>query len=86
MDIVQMVLAGKINKGACFIDKQGRRQSSQHLRIDGGCSKARKLTENGFDYGLWRDLRIDQNLFTLALELVTYLSYPHRGRICRKYS
>lgn len=52
MDIVQMVLCGKINKNlVAAINRVGGRAIGL-CGLDGGMLKAERMKENGFDYGL----------------------------------
>ncbi len=51
MDLVQMVLAGKLNKEIVSIINQSGGRAIGLCGIDGGMFKAEKLTEDGFDYG-----------------------------------
>ncbi len=51
MDLVQMVLAGKLNKEIVSIINQAGGRAIGLCGIDGGMFKAEKLTEDGFDYG-----------------------------------
>lgn len=51
MDLVQMVLAGKLNKEIVSIINKAGGRAIGLCGIDGGLFKAEKLTEDGFDYG-----------------------------------
>ena len=51
MDIVQMVLAGKVNKELVNHLQRIGGKAVGLSGLDGGTIKARKLTEDGFDYG-----------------------------------
>ncbi len=69
MDIVQMVLAGKINKELVLLISRAGGRALGFCGIDGGMLKARKLTENGFDYGLVGEIcAIDPKPIHAALE------------------
>jgi acetylglutamate kinase len=52
MDIVQQVLAGKINKDLVSLISRAGGKAMGLCGIDGGMIKARKLTGDGYDYGL----------------------------------
>jgi len=69
MDIVQMVLAGKINKDLVLLISRAGGSALGLCGIDGGMLKARKLVENGFDYGLVGEIcSIDPKPIHAALE------------------
>jgi len=69
MDIVQMVLAGKINKELVLLISRAGGRALGLCGIDGGMLKARKLIENGFDYGLVGEIcTIDPKPIHAALE------------------
>ena len=51
MDIVQMVLCGKVNKELVTRLQQMGGKAVGLSGLDGGLLKAEKLTEDGFDYG-----------------------------------
>jgi len=52
MDIVQMVLCGKINKNLVAAINRTGGKAIGLCGLDGGMLKAEKMKENGFDYGL----------------------------------
>jgi acetylglutamate kinase len=56
MDVVQMVLAGKINKDLVRHLQQNGGQSIGMCGLDGGMIKARKLCETGADLGFVGDI------------------------------
>lgn len=51
MDIVQMVLAGKVNKEIVSIINHAGGRAVGLCGIDGGMFEAKRLTADGFDYG-----------------------------------
>ena len=51
MDLVQMVLAGKLNKEIVSIINNAGGRAIGLCGIDGGMFRAKKLEEDGFDYG-----------------------------------
>lgn len=51
MDIVQMVLAGKVNKEIVSIVNRAGGRAIGLCGLDGGMFEATRLTENGVDYG-----------------------------------
>ena len=51
MDLVQMVLAGKLNKEIVSIINKAGGRAIGLCGIDGGLFKAEKLCDDGFDYG-----------------------------------
>lgn len=52
MDIVQMVLCGKVNKDLVSTLQRAGASAVGLCGLDGGMLRAEKLTENGMDYGL----------------------------------
>lgn len=52
MDIVQMVLCGKINKNLVAAINRTGGKAIGLCGLDGGMLKAERMKENGFDYGL----------------------------------
>lgn len=56
MNIVQMVLAGKVNKELVSRIEQAGGRAVGICGIDGGMLKAKRLAENGVDYGLVGDI------------------------------
>jgi len=51
MDIVQMVLAGKVNKEVVSLINRAGGRAIGLCGIDGGLLQAKKLNDGGFDYG-----------------------------------
>lgn len=70
MDIVQMVLAGKINKNlVAAINRKGGKALGL-CGLDGGMMKAVRRTADGVDYGLVGEIiAVDSQLVSDALEL-----------------
>jgi acetylglutamate kinase len=69
MDIVQMVLAGKINKELVALISRAGGNALGLCGIDGGMIKAKRLLEDGVDYGLVGDIcSIDPKPIYAAIE------------------
>lgn len=69
MDVVQMVLCGKVNKDlVATINRKGGKAIGL-CGVDGGLMMAKKLIEDGLDYGLVGDITaINTEVVTSALE------------------
>jgi len=69
MDIVQMVLCGKVNKNlAAMVDRAGGRAIGV-CGLDDGLIKAKKLTGDGYDYGLVGEIvDVDPTIIVDALD------------------
>lgn len=69
MDIVQMVLAGKVNKDLVRHLQQNGGKSIGMCGLDGGMINAKKLCENGVDFGFVGDITsVDSKPIEDALE------------------
>ena len=56
MDIVQMVLCGKVNKDLVALINRAGGRALGLCGMDGGMFQAKRLVEDGFDYGLVGDI------------------------------
>ncbi len=56
MDIVQMVLCGKVNKDLVALINRAGGRALGLCGMDGGMFQAKRLMEDGFDYGLVGDI------------------------------
>jgi len=69
MDIVQMVLCGKVNKDLVNLINRKGGHAIGLSGLDGGLFKAQKLCEDGFDYGYVGEItEVDAKVVTNAIE------------------
>ena len=69
MDIVQMVLCGKVNKNLVATLNRAGGSAIGLCGLDGGMLQARRRTEDGVDYGLVGDIvSVDPKPITSAIE------------------
>lgn len=69
MEIVQMVLCGKVNKDLVNIMNKIGGRAMGLCGMDGGMLRAEKLTEEGFDYGFVGDIKeVDTSAITDAID------------------
>jgi acetylglutamate kinase len=69
MEVVQMVLCGKVNKDICSLIQQAGGRAVGLCGIDGAMLKARRLRTDGVDYGLVGEVEsVDTRLIESVLD------------------